>query len=322
MSGSAGLGARARPADIVVHMRIRPRTMFLLLALASAAPAVARPQVEPPKRVRPGDAAASGTADGGGAEAPRFPSALPEGAVLPAAPKVQAVRADAFSGRVSALERVVACPKCDGKGSKVTRKRQSRGTLCTPRIVEDAEECADCRGYGFALAGSKVGPVLDALAAGLGGLAPDLPAAPRLMDRARAVLQRVGSGGELVDAVTAVDRNELTGGRLSKPGTPVTVAGEVGDPILLAGGSRAYPVLVDGRDLLLVRAPAINAAPKQGPVLVGGTLSGAMSGAEWAFGRTLVLDHGFIVPRADPVKLRREEPGEQAPPADGTPRNP
>jgi hypothetical protein len=326
MSGSAGSGARARPADIVVHMRRRPRIPFLSLLLALAAvpatAAFARPQSEPPKRVRPGDAAAQGAADEGAADAPRFPAALPEGAVLPAAAKVPAVRPDAFSGRVSALERVMACPKCDGKGSKVTRKRQSRGTLSTPRIVENSEECPECHGYGFALAGSKVGPVLDALASALGGLAPDLAAAPKLMDRARATLQRVGAGGGLVDAVTAVDRNELTGGRLSKPGTPVTVAGEVGDPILLAGGSRAYPVLVDGRDLLLVRAPAINAAPKQGPVLVGGTLAGAMSGAEWDFGRTLVIDHGFIVPRADPVKLHREEPGEQAPPADGTPRNP
>lgn len=304
-----------------------PRTnpgpvLAVALAFACAASAVARQSADAPRRVRPGDAASQADAAADDAESPRFPTALPAGAALPEAPKVAPVRADAFAGRVNALERVTACPKCDGKGSRVTRKRESRGQLSKPRITETAEECAECHGYGFAVTASRVGPVLDALAGGLAGLPPGLPTGPRLMDRARTVLVRVGSGGDLVDAVTAVDRNELTGGRLAKPGTPVTVAGEVGEPIALPGGVRAYPVLVDGRDLVLVRAPVINAAPPRGAVLVGGALAGAMTGAEWDFGRTLVLDHGFIVPRSSPQKLRRDDPGPDDPAATDAPRNP
>jgi hypothetical protein len=281
-----------------------PRALIaaLALALACAVPAVARQSAEP--------------------DAPRFPTALPAGTALPDAPKVSPVRADAFAGRVNALERVTACPKCDGKGSKVTRKRESRGQLSKPRITETAEECPDCHGYGFAVTASRVGPVLDALAGGLAGLPPGLPTGPKLMDRARSVLVRVGSAGDLVDAVTAVDRNELTGGRLAKPGTPVTVAGDVGEPIALPGGLRAYPVLVDDRDLVLVRAPVINASPQRGAVLVGGVLAGAMSGAEWDFGRTIVLDHGFIVPRTAPRKLRVDEPDVDEPAANDANRNP
>ena len=47
-----------------------------------------------------------------------------------------------------------------------------------------------------------------------------------------------------------------------------------------------------------------------------------MSGAEWDFGRTLVLDHGFIVPRSAPQKLHRDEPDADAPAANDAPRNP
>jgi len=302
----------------------RPRacTAALALAFAWAAPAVARQSADPPRRVRPGEAATQAEGAPSEAEEPRFPTALPAGAALPDAPKATPVRADAFAGRVNALERVTTCPKCDGKGAKVTRKRESRGQLSKPRITETAEECTECHGYGFALTASRVGPVLDALAGGLAGLPPGLPTGPKLMDRARTVLVRVGSGGDLVDAVTAVDRNELTGGRLAKPGTPVTVAGEVGEPIALPGGLRAYPVLVDGRDLVLVRAPVINAAPSRGAVLVGGALAGAMTGAEWDFGRTLVIDHGFIVPRSAPQKLRRDNLAPDDPAANDAPRNP
>lgn len=297
----------------------QPRRSILAIAatLALGAGASALQSADPPRRVRPGDAAAQQDAGSTADAPPRFPSALPQGATLPEAPAPAPVRADAFAGRINALDRVTSCPKCDGKGSKVTRKRESRGQLSKPRIVETAEECPDCHGYGFAVTASRVGPVLDALVGGLAGLPAGLATGPKLMDRARAALLRVGASGVLVDAITAVDRNELTGGRLTKPGTAVTVTGEVGDPIVLPGGTRAYPVLVDGSELLLVRAPAINAAPPGGSVVAGGTLSGAMTGAEWDFGRTLVLDHGFIVPRAAPVKLHREDaddPGDADPP--------
>lgn len=329
VSACAGRGRATRRYRACMHgARRTPILRFLRLAAVGAlsfactAAVVARPADDPPRRVRPGDAASQAEAAGDEPDAPRFPTALPAGAKLPESPNVAPVRADAFAGRVNALERVTACPKCDGKGAKVTRKRESRGQLAKPRITESAEECTECHGYGFAVTASRVGPVLDALAGGLAGLPPGLATGPKLMDRARAVLSRVGAGGELVAAVTAVDRNELAGGRLTKAGTPVTVAGEIGEPFQLPEGGRAYPVLVDGRELLLVRAPVINAAPQRGAVLVGGVLAGAMSGAEWDFGRTIVLDHGFIVPRTAPRKLRVDEPDADEPAANDANRNP
>ena len=45
-----------------------------------------------------------------------------------------------------------------------------------------------------------------------------------------------------------------------------------------------------------------------GPALVGGILAGPVEGVEWDFGRTLVLDGGFLVPITPPVN--------RAPPAD------
>jgi hypothetical protein len=67
-------------------------------------------------------------------------------------------------------------------------------------------------------------------------------------------------------------------------------------------------VLVEGRALLLLRTPTIHCAPERGPALVGGILAGPVEGVEWDFGRTLVLDGGFLVPITPPVN--------RAPPAD------
>ena len=39
----------------------------------------------------------------------------------------------------------------------------------------------------------------------------------------------------------------------------------------------------------------------RGPALVGGILAGPVEGVEWDFGRTMVLDGGFLVPITPPV---------------------
>ncbi|MFM9180711.1 MAG: hypothetical protein ACKOV8_05625, partial [Phycisphaerales bacterium] len=91
--------------------------------------------------------------------------------------------------------------------------------------------------------------------------------------------------------------------------------------ILIGGGRRAYPVLVDGRALLLLRTPTIHCAPERGPALVGGILAGPVEGAEWDFGRTMVLDGGFLVPITPPVN-RAPPPADDDDAGAGSSKNP
>jgi hypothetical protein len=273
------------------------------LSTSGAAWAMQRADDDPPReRAAPED-----DEDG-----PSLPAALPDGARLPEPAVVKSMRADGVAGRITVLDRSLSCPKCVGKGTKVTRKRTERGNMLEPVITETVDACPACGGFGFTDEPRRVGPVLDGVVTAIASLPHDLPTAPVLVERARAALVRVGSTGPLTQAICAVDRNELVGERMSKPGTAVSVTGFVGKPILIGGGRRAYPVLVDGRALLLLRTPAIHCAPERGPALVGGILAGPIEGVEWDFGRTMVLDGGFLVPITPPVN-RAPSPA----PADG-----
>jgi len=269
-------------------------TVLLAALLPSASAAWAMPQAE-------GDPPAARGAAKGDDEGPSMPTALPEGARLPDPAVVKSMRADGVAGRITVLDRSLSCPKCAGKGTKVTRTRTERGNMLEPVITETIDACPACGGFGFTDEPRRVGPVLDGVVTAIASLPHDLPMAPVLVERARAVLVRVGSTGPLTQAISSVDRNELVGERMSKPGTAVSVTGFVGKPILIGGGRRAYPVLVDGRALLLLRTPTIHCAPERGPALVGGILAGPVEGVEWDFGRTMVLDGGFLVPITPPV---------------------
>lgn len=266
--------------------------LLLCLPAAGAARAMPRADDDPPRERAP----AKDDEDG-----PSLPTALPDGARLPEPAVVKSMRADGFAGRITVLDRSLSCPKCAGEGTKVSRKRSERGNMLEPVITETVDACPACGGFGFTDEPKRVGPVLDGVVTAIASLPHDLPTAPVLVERARAALVRVGSTGPLTQAICAVDRNELVGERMSKPGTAVSVTGFVGKPILIGGGRRAYPVLVDGRALLLLRTPTIHCAPERGPALVGGILAGPVEGAEWDFGRTMVLDGGFLVPITPPV---------------------
>ena len=266
--------------------------IILCLPAAGVARAMPRADDDPPRERAP----AKDDEDG-----PSLPTALPDGARLPEPAVVKSMRADGVAGRITVLDRSLSCPKCAGKGTKVSRKRSERGNMLEPVITETVDACPACGGFGFTDEPKRVGPVLDGVVTAIASLPHDLPTAPVLVERARAALVRVGSTGPLTQAICAVDRNELVGERMSKPGTAVSVTGFVGKPILIGGGRRAYPVLVDGRALLLLRTPTIHCAPERGPALVGGILAGPVEGAEWDFGRTMVLDGGFLVPITPPV---------------------
>ena len=254
-------------------------------------------------------------------DGPSLPTALPEGARLPEPAVVKAMRVDGVAGRITVLDRSLSCPACAGKGTKVTRKRTERGNMLEPVITETVGACPTCAGFGFTADPKRVGPVLDGVVTAIASLPHDMPTAPVLVERARAALVRVGSTGPLTQAICAVDRNEVVGERMSKPGTAVSVTGFVGKPILIGGGRRAYPVLVEGRALLLLRTPTIHCAPERGPALVGGILAGPVEGVEWDFGRTLVLDGGFLVPITPPVNRAPppEAPDDAAKSPSGTP---
>ena len=232
-------------------------------------------------------------------DGPRVPSAIPAGAVIPEPLVVVPVRPDVYAGRATALARIVQCPKCDGKGTKVTRVRESSGHLQKPKIHETKSECESCKGLGFSLDPARVAPVLDSFVSLLGALPADAPTSPKQLEKARQALLRLGGSGELAVRITEQDRNEVTAERVSKKGTAIAVTGEVGRPIPVAGG-RLIPVQVGATCALFLRAPVINAAPASGKVLVGGVVAGSVDQVQWEWGRTLVLDHGFVVPLTEP----------------------
>ncbi|MFM8641084.1 MAG: hypothetical protein ACKOEL_10670 [Planctomycetota bacterium] len=233
-------------------------------------------------------------------DGPSVPKALPAGAALPEPPKLVPVRPDVYAGRVTALSRIVQCPKCSGDGVKVSRVREATGHLQKPKVREVHEECADCRGTGYSLDPDRVAPVLDSFVSLLGALPADAPGTAKQLEKARGALLRLGGTGELAERITTQDRNEVTAERAGKPGTPIAVTGIVGKPIPVAGG-RVLPVQVEANSAVLLRAPVINAAPAEGKVLVGGIAAGAVANVEWQWGKVVVLDHGFIVPLTEPV---------------------
>ncbi len=234
-----------------------------------------------------------------GKDGPSVPTSIPGGAVLPEPLVVVPVRPDVYAGRATALSRIVQCPKCAGKGTKVTRVREASGHLQKPKIHEVKEECADCKGMGFSLDPARVAPVLDSFVSLLGSLPADSPTTPKQLEKARQALLRLGGSGELAERITEQDRNEVSAERVSKKGTAIAVTGEIGRPVPVAGG-RLIPVQVGATCALFLRAPVINAAPASGKVLVGGVVAGTVEKVEWEWGRTLVLDHGFVVPLTEP----------------------
>ena len=232
-------------------------------------------------------------------DGPSVPAAIPEGATLPEPLAVVPVRPDVYAGRATALSRIVQCPKCAGKGTKVTRVREASGHLQKPKIHEVKEECADCKGMGFSLDPARVAPVLDSFVSLLGSLPADAPTTPKQLEKARQALLRLGGSGELAERITEQDRNEVTAERVTKKGTAIAVTGAIGRPIAVAGG-RLIPVQVGSTSALFLRAPVVNAAPASGKVLVGGVVAGSVENVRWEWGRTLVLDHGFVVPLTEP----------------------
>jgi hypothetical protein len=250
--------------------------------------------------------------DGPDEDGPRLPAAIPAGAVIPEPLVVVPVRPDVYAGRATALARIVQCPKCDGKGTRVTRVREVTGHLQKPKIRETKEECDSCKGLGFSLDPARVAPVLDSFVSLLGALPPDSPTSPKQLEKARQALLRLGGSGELAVRITEQDRNEVTAERVSKKGTAIAVTGEVGRPIPVAGG-RLIPVQVGATSALFLRAPVINAAPASGKVLVGGVVAGSVDQVQWEWGKTLVLDHGFVVPLTEPEYKGPADDDEDAP---------
>ncbi len=200
-------------------------------------------------------------------------------------------------GRALALDRVLLCGSCSGRGTQVTRQRLPTAAFQTPQIRQTVQDCPACAGTGLAIDPRCVAPALDRLVSVLGALDPLQSTAPRHFDRARLALVHLGESGRLAKRVTAQDRNELAAGRLGVRGEVVVVTGVAGAALAGAGNVRLVPVLVEGRSLVLLRSPVVDAAPAQGEALVGGVLAGASE--IWPGRRTIVLDGGFIVPHTE-----------------------
>ena len=104
---------------------------------------------------------------------------------------------------------------------------------------------------------------------------------------------------ELAERITAQDRHAIASEHLVRTGEAMSLTGVLGKSFRV-DGAVILPILVDGHAAILVRAPAIHAAPPEGNVLVGGVVAGAVDKVEWKWGRVVVLDHGFVVPLTDP----------------------
>ena len=247
---------------------------------------------------------------------PDLPTALPEGAVVPEAVTVPPVRADVFAGRATALGRMAQCPKCSGSGVKVTRHRESQGHMKNPKITETKDDCPECHGIGICPNPGRVAPVLDSFVALLGALPEDAPTTPKQLDKARQALERLGATGDLVAKVTEEDCTSVAAERIPRKGDALSVTGVVGSPIPIGGGIRLFPVQVEGRAVVLLRGPMINAAPTKGRVFAGGVCAGAVEGADWRWGKSAVLDLGFMVPWKDaPYKGAADADGDGKPDA-------
>jgi hypothetical protein len=245
-----------------------------------------------------------------------LPTSLPEGAVVPEVITVPPVRADVFAGRATALGRMAQCPKCSGSGVKVTRHRESQGHMKSPKIVETKDDCSECHGMGICPNPGRVSPLLDSFVALLGALPEDAPSTPKQLEKARQALERLGATGDLVAQITEEDCTGIAAERIPHRGEALSVTGVVGSPIPIGGGIRLFPVQVQGRALVLLRAPVINAAPVKGLVFAGGLCAGAVEGTDWRWGKSAVLDVGFIVPWKDaPYKGSADSDGDGKPDA-------
>ena len=291
-------------------MRLRTLAILACLAASVGVPAMALAQSGPAGKAPPAPAGRDSKPEAED-DGPALPTALPEGAELPAVAKPASARADSMAGRITALDRSLACTKCAGKGFLVVRTRQSRGVFREPFITESFDDCPMCHGLGHTPTARRVSLPLDGVAGALAGIPMDLPTAPTLIERARKALVRVGATGEFAVAITADDRNAFSVGRHGKPGSPVAVTGFVGKSFSVGRGVRVYPVLVDGRAVALMRNPVIHCAADRGEALVGGILAGPVEDIEWDFGPAAVIDGGFLVPLEPAQKLPKPEPKEK-----------
>ena len=304
---------------------MRSRISVLLLAsgtLLVAGPVAMAWSSAPPddKEAAEGEGKGKGKGSTEDDDQPDMPKLLPEGAVVPAVVTVPPVRADVFAGRAAALGRMAQCPKCSGTGVKVTRHRESQGHMKNPKITETTSDCPDCHGIGICPNPGRVGPVLDSFVGLLGALPADGASTPKQLDKARQALERLGATGDLVARIAEEDCTAISVERIPRKGEAISVTGVVGSPIPIGGGLRLFPVQVEGRALVLLRAPVINAAPPNGRVFVGGLCAGAVENVPWRWGKSAVLDVGFMVPWKDaPYKGAADADGDGKPDAPAKP---
>ena len=143
--------------------------------------------------------------------------------------KPASARADSMAGRITALDRSLACTKCAGKGFLVVRTRQSRGAFREPIISESFDDCPMCHGLGHTPTSRRISLPLDGVAGALAGIPMDLPTAPTLIERARKALVRVGATGEFAVAITAADTTHGTWWYTVDGGTNWSAMGSVSD---------------------------------------------------------------------------------------------
>ena len=119
------------------------RTCLIPIALLLCAPAVALAQSGPAGKDPPAPAGRDSKPEAED-DGPALPTALPDGAELPAVAKPASARADSMAGRITALDRSLACTKCAGKGFLVVRTRQWRAGFREPIISESFRDCPTC----------------------------------------------------------------------------------------------------------------------------------------------------------------------------------
>jgi hypothetical protein len=285
------------------------RALAPILAAAIGLPLAAMPQAAGGDAAKPGSERAR-------EPAPVAPASLPSGATLPIELAPEKVRSEDFIARSRAFERALNCAGCKGTGTKVTRVRQTGGTLgSTTPVHELREKCQDCKGDGCRRDLSRVGPGLDMLVELMGAYGTQSKVAAKELQRARQLLDRVAAAPAVADELTAQDRNAIASGQRLPVGATVTVAGTLGKHVVLPGGQRLLAVGTGPQSAVLLRNLELAAAPASGAVLVGGRVAGAVGNVEWEWGQVLVLDRGFVI---------ASKPAPEAPAAapEGAPESP
>jgi hypothetical protein len=285
------------------------RALAPILAAALCLPAAAVPQAA-------GGDAAKPDAPKAKEPAPVAPASLPSGATLPAELAASAVRPVDFIARSRALEMAMNCPVCKGTGNKVTRIRQTGGSLGSKTPVhEQRQTCTECSGDGCRRDLARVGSSLDMLVESLGAFGSQSAVASKELQRARHLLDRIAAIPSVSESLTEQDRNAVASGQKVPVGTTITVSGEVGKHVALPGGQRLLAVGTGARSAVLLRNLELADVPASGAVLVGGRVAGAVGNVEWEWGQVLVLDRGFVIAAkaGDPAPEKATEAPESPP---------